>query len=147
MNPSSDKVDAPPDAPKHGVGRLEMNHQPAVLGDVRRIRNGSACTVMSDRNPYQPGSTTEHPLAAETPAWKRILGSLLRIFGGLVIAIPLVAFAFDLPDADINYYWHDLPAIMTALLCYVGFGALLIFLGNKLSPKQRRMDARHDRER
>lgn len=126
-----------------GRRQLTMETQPPVLGDRSRYRVEDDCTVTLDQNPYRPGPTVEEPLHAGTPAWKRTLASLLRISGGIVIAIPLVAFAFDLPDADINYYLSDAPAIITALFCYFGFGSLLIILGNKLSPKGRKPEARH----
>ncbi|WP_146517656.1 hypothetical protein [Rubripirellula amarantea] len=108
-------------------------------GEPYRYRNHNVCIVISDGNPYQSGSDIGQPLDVETPAWRRTLGSLLRISGAIVIAIPVVAFAFDLPDANINDYLNDLPAIITALCCYLGFGALMIYLGNKLSAPRRRL--------
>lgn len=111
------------------------------------LLNENAFTVMSNENPYQPGSTIGQPQGGETPAWRRILGTLLRILGGLVITIPVLVLAIELLFADSRQFMNDLPVIATALCCYLGLGALLIFSGYKLSGRRRRSERLHSAPR
>tara|TARA_R110002073_G_scaffold64719_1_gene161882 strand:+ start:368 stop:706 length:339 start_codon:yes stop_codon:yes gene_type:complete len=90
-------------------------------------------TVTVAPTPYRPSAVSAQKAFAEAPRWKRALGSLLRIFGAIVIAIPIVVVVIDIHEITIQSILADLPGILTALACYFGFGSLLIVLGNRLT--------------
>lgn len=64
-----------------------------------------------------------------------------------MIAIPVLVFAVELLSANSRDFLNDLPVIATGLCCYLGLGALLIFLGYKLSAQRRRSERLHSAPR
>ena len=65
------------------------------------------------------------------------MGSTLRICGGVIIAVPVLAIAFSIYDTGIHDIVNDVTAVTVMASCYAAFGWLLIVLGNKVSPTRR----------
>ena len=98
--------------------------------------------MSEEPNPYEPTLATSPDVQDAIPVWRRFLGSLFRIAGGITISIPLVAVAVEISRTSLVRIGSLSLEVLVALAFYMAVGGVFIVIGNFLSPKRSKSNVR-----
>ena len=103
--------------------------------------------MKTSHDPYRPPQIDESRLVNGVATWRRVLGTICRVLGVVLVAIALLAIVNELFRSGFMDRSLDGAGIVIAVVVYLATGGLLIISGNKLSPGRRQFREQDDQER
>ena len=97
----------------------------------------SIFSLNTREEPYRPPQINKAGLAKPIATWRLVVGTILRVIGVVLIAIPLLAIVMELARSGFKDPSLDLAGILLAIVVYIAFGRLFLIAAKRVFTSRR----------